>query len=128
MRLSLDKHFSPEIARQLRDRGHDVVAVGEHADLRGRADRVRLVAAPDQRRAIVTHDLADFRPLLTAALRSGTKTYGVICVPTRFALSREGIGAMVRALEALLESHPEDDAIIKRGGEAWLDDPRGSRA
>lgn len=122
MRLLLDEHLSPEIARQLRHRGHDVVAVGERSDLRGRSDRVHFASLPDERRAIVTRDLGDFRPLLAAALRSGTQTYGLVCVPLRFSSSRKELGRLVRALEALLESHPEDDSLIRRGGEIWLDD------
>jgi hypothetical protein len=39
-------------------------------------------------------------------------------------LSRAPIGRLVRALAALLDTHREPDAIIKRGGEIWLDDPR----
>ncbi|MFL5839912.1 MAG: DUF5615 family PIN-like protein [Thermoleophilaceae bacterium] len=71
LEAALDEHLSPEIARQLRDRGHDVVAVGERSDLRGRSDRVHFASLPDERRAIVTRDLGDFRSLLAAALRSG---------------------------------------------------------
>jgi predicted nuclease of predicted toxin-antitoxin system len=123
LRLLLDEHLSPEIARQLGDRGHDVVAVGERSDMRGRSDRVHFASLPDERRAIVTRDLGDFRPLLAAALRSGTQTYGLVCVPRRFASSRKELGRLVRALKALLESHPEDDAVVRRGGEVWLDDP-----
>lgn len=122
LRLLLDEHLSPEIARQLRAEGHDVVAVGERADLRGRPDRVHFASLPDQQRAIVTRDLGDFRPLLAEALRRGTPTYGIVCVPQRFALSRAGIGRLVRALAALLEASPEVDAIVKRGGEVWLED------
>lgn len=123
MRLLLDEHFSPEIARQLRQRGHDVIAVGERSDLRDRSDRVHFAIAPDQRRAIVTRDLADFRPLLADALRSGTRTYGLICVPRRYSLSRERMGALVKALDALLRSHPAEESVIVLGGEVWLDDP-----
>ena len=114
LRLLLDEHLSPEIARQLRVRGHEVLAVGERHDLRGRSNRVHLASQPDQRRVIVTRDLGDFRPLLAGALRSGTR---------RFSLSRRGIGRVVHALDALLQSHPGDDAIVSRGGEIWLEDP-----
>jgi hypothetical protein len=122
LRLLLDEHLSPEIARQLRAQGHDVIAVGERADLRGRSDRVHFASLPDQQRAIVTRDLGDFRPLLADALRRDTPTYGIVCIPHRFPLRRDAIGRLVRALAALLDAHPEPDAIIKRGGEIWLDD------
>ena len=123
MRLLLDEHFSPEIARQLRARGHDVIAVGERDDLRGRSDRVHFASLPAQQRVIVTRDLGDFRPLLAEALRSRTQTYGLVCVGRRFSLSRETTGRLVRALDALLAAHPDPDAVIKRGGEIWLDEP-----
>jgi hypothetical protein len=121
LRLLLDEHLSPEIARQLRNRGHDVIAVGERHDLRGRSDRVHFAAAPNERRVIVTRDVADFRPLIADALSSSTPTYGLVCVPRRYALSRQGIGALVGALDGLLKSLPGDDAVIRRGGEIWLD-------
>jgi uncharacterized protein DUF5615 len=123
LRLLLDEHFSPEIARQLRDRGHDVLAAGERPELRGRSDRLHFATMPDQRRAIVTRDLPDFRPLVAEALRSGTDTYGLLCVSHRFSLSRKEIGRLVRALEFFLEARPQDDAIVKRGGEIWLEVP-----
>jgi len=123
LKLLLDEHLSPEIARQLDERGHDVVAVGERADLRGRPDRVHFATLPGERRAIVTRDLADFRPLLAEALRRGSKTYGLVCVPRRFLLNRDGVGRLVAALDALLEAHTEVDAAIVLGGEIWLQDP-----
>jgi hypothetical protein len=123
LRLLLDEHLSPEIARQLRAQGYDVIAVGERPELRGRPDRVHFASLPDQRRAIVTRDLGDFRPLLAEAMRHGTPTYGIVCIPHRFALARSQIGRLVRALSALLDAHTEPDAIIKRGGEIWLEDP-----
>jgi len=123
LRLLLDEHLSPEIARQLRAQGHDVVAVGERPELRGRPDRVHFASLPDQQRVIVTRDLGDFRPLLAEALRRGTPTYGIICVPASFALNRAQIGRIVQALGTLLEANPEPDAIVKRGGEVLLEDP-----
>jgi hypothetical protein len=122
----LDEHLPPEIARQLRERGHDVVAVGERVDLRGRSDRVHFASLPDEQRAIVTRDLGDFRPLLAEALRRGSSSYGLVCVPARFPLSRQGIGRIVVALDVLLRAHSEVDAAISLGGEIWLQDPPGS--
>jgi hypothetical protein len=82
----------------------------------------QFASLPDEQRAIVTRDLADFRPLLAEAVRSGSQTCGLVCVPRRFSLSREGIGRLVRALDALLQAHPEADAAIALGGEIWLED------
>ena len=126
MKLLLDEHLSPEIARQLRERGRNVVAVGERTDLRGRPDRVHFASLPDEQRTIVTRDLGDFRPLLAEALRRGSSTYGLVCVPARFPLNRDGIGRLVAALDALLVAHPAVDAAVSLGGEIWLQDPPGS--
>jgi predicted nuclease of predicted toxin-antitoxin system len=123
LKLLLDEHLSPEIARQLRQRGHDAVSVGERNDLRGRPDRVHFASLPGERRVIVTRDLADFRPLLAEALRRGTPTFGLVCVPARFPLNRDGIGRLVAALDALLQANPEVDAAVSLGGEIWLQDP-----
>jgi Domain of unknown function (DUF5615) len=126
VRLLLDEHFTPEIARQLRARGHDVIAVKEHPELIGRADRVHFASMPEQRRAIATQDLGDFRPLLAEAMRATTKTYGLVCVPARVQLSREAIGQLVESLSKLLQQHPGDEDVIDRGGEIWLQiDERG---
>jgi len=123
LKLLLDEHLSPEIARQLRERGHDAIAVGEHSDLRGRPDRVHFASPPEQQRVIVTRDLADFRPLLADVLRRGRPTYGLVCIPARFQLNRDGIGRLVTALDALLQANPKVDAAISLGGEIWLQHP-----
>jgi Domain of unknown function (DUF5615) len=122
VRLLLDEHLSPEIARQLRVRGHDVIAVKEHPELIGRADRVHLASMPEQRRAIATQNLGDFRPLLSEAMRAGSRIYGLVCVPARVSLSREAIGQVVALLEEVLQGHPGEEDLIDRGGEVWLSD------
>ncbi len=126
LRLLLDEHLSPEIARQLRQRGHNVVAVNERPELRGRADRVHFASQPDEQRAIVTRDLGDFRPRLVDALRRGQSTYGLICVPGRFPLNRDGLGRIVAALDTLLNAHPANDDAVAAGGEIWVQEPAGS--
>jgi hypothetical protein len=124
VRLLLDEHFSPEIARQLRTSGHDVIAVKEHPELVGRSDRVHFASMPEQCRAVVTQDLGDFRPLLGETMRAGGKTYGLVCVPARVSLSRGAIGQVVASLELVLGEHPGDEDLIDRGGEVWLADLR----
>lgn len=122
MRLLLDEHYSPEIAEQLRRRGHDVVAVGEEPALRGLADEIHFATSPEQRRAIVTENVGDFRPLLAAAVRAGTANYGLVCVSARrFPRAKAAIGRMILALDALLRDHPADDGLRDR--EVWLHDP-----
>jgi len=121
VRLLLDEHYSPEIARRLRDLGHDVVAVTERPGLRGRADRVHLAGMSTERRAIVTEDVGDFRPLLAEAMRRGDPTWGLVLVsPRRFPRAGSEVGRLVAALDALLRERPEDDAALAAGGEIWL--------
>lgn len=120
LRLLLDEHFSPEIARHLRELGHDVIAVKERPDLIARSDRAHFASMRDQRRAIVTQDLGDFRPLLEQATNAGETTYGLICVPSKVRLRREATGQLVTALDQLLKENSDDDAAVTRGGEIWL--------
>jgi Domain of unknown function (DUF5615) len=120
LKLLLDEHLSPEIARLLRQRGHDAVAVSERPGLRGRPDRVHFAALAGEQRVIVTRDLGDFRPLLADAVRRGDLTYGLVCVPRRFPGNRDGIGRIVDALDALLKTHPAIDGAVALGGEIWL--------
>jgi hypothetical protein len=101
-----------------------VIAVKEHPEPIGRPDRVHFASMPEQRRAIVSQDLGDFRPLLTQAMRSGTKTYGLVCVPTRLSLRRQATGHVVATLEHLLQQYPGDGDLADRGGETWLSAPQ----
>ena len=62
MRLLVDANLSPEVARRLREAGHDTVHVAE-VGLLSAPDSVILQAAADQDRILVTAD-ADFGALL----------------------------------------------------------------
>lgn len=128
MRLLLDEHLSPELAQQLRGRGHDVIAVAEREGLRGRADRVHFAAMAVERRAIVTADVSDCRRILGEAVRSGSPTYGLVCLSwRRFSPGPRGFGPLLNALDRLLHDHPEDDAAMTAGGEIWLQPPEAGR-
>ncbi len=63
MRLLLDEMFPPAVARALREQGHDVVAVLEVTDLVGASDVELFSWAQQERRAIVTENVADFLAL-----------------------------------------------------------------
>lgn len=122
MRVLLDEHFSPEIARQLRDRGHDAVAMRE-LEARGLADRDVLALATLQRRAIVTENVADFVELHRVAIITGAAHFGVVFTsPRQFPRTRRAIGRMVRSLEALIAAHPGADAL--RDQTWWLEPVR----
>jgi hypothetical protein len=62
VRALLDEQLSPEIAAELRTRGHDVIAVGERPDLIGLSDRDIIVIAHSESRAVITNNVKDFRP------------------------------------------------------------------
>jgi hypothetical protein len=124
VRLLLDEHYAPEIAEQLRLRGHDVIAVKERPQLIGRSDRVQFAGSRDERRAIVTEDVGDYRPLLASAMRRGERTFGLLCVnPRRFPRRRGELSRLVAALDAFLRANPGGDDLVQAGGEAWLLDP-----
>ena len=61
--LLIDEQLSPQIAARLRDKGYDVEAVVDCADLVGSTDREVLALAARQGRAVVTNNVKDFCPL-----------------------------------------------------------------
>jgi predicted nuclease of predicted toxin-antitoxin system len=119
VKLLLDEHLSPQIAESLRSRGHDVVAVVERPELRGRPDIDVLVAAAAERRVVVSEDIRDFARLGLSWLPSRKPHFGTILVSRRsFPRHPAAYGRLVRALEALLAAHPGDDDLV--GDVIWL--------
>ena len=121
MRLLLDEHYAPVIAVQLRERGHDVVAVGERPDIIGLSDHELFRVARSERRAIVTENWADFHRELRQSEASELTHHGVLFTSrTRMPRRKETIGLYVRVLDEFLGRHPSDDAL---GDEyRWLPD------
>jgi hypothetical protein len=119
LRLLLDEHYSPSLARALRDRGHDVEAIAERADLVGAADEVVLAAAAREGRGLMTNNARHFVPIAGRRLEAGGSHYGLILTSDRtLPRGREAIGGLTRALEALLTSVPADDALTDQT--RWL--------
>jgi hypothetical protein len=109
----LDEMCSPAIAERLRQRSHDVVAALERDDLRGLADDELLATAAAERRATVSFDVGDFAQVALRSRAVERDHWGVILVsPRRFSASSDGIGALVRALDAALRSHPRKGDVV----------------
>ena len=109
--------WPPAIAAALRERGHDVAAVAERPDLRGRSDEVIFAEALADARAIVTENVVDYRPLASAALRAGRTSPPLIFTSNRAypRASRRTTGRLVVALDTLLTTRESLQS------EHWLD-------
>jgi hypothetical protein len=119
VRLLLDEMYSPEIARQLRSRDHDVVAVAERAELLSGSDREIFIRMSAERRAIVTNNVPDYMALFAEAIAAGADHYGLLLTDDRsMPRRRDAIGTFVRVLHECLQAHPPEDAL--RNQLRWL--------
>lgn len=111
MRLLLDAMISKVVAEQLRRRGYDVQAVQERSLAERRlTDPEQLARATAEGRALVTYNFHDFVPLSRQWAVEG-KAYGGLVLIYAYSIPQHQIGAQVRALAALLQNHPTDDAL-----------------
>ena len=105
MKLVLNEMWAAEIARQLRRRGHDVVAATElPARYRGIPDQGFFTRAREDGRVIVTDNVPDFAILVADAASRGEDQPGVVFA-VRPAFDRaqpDLVGRMTRALDRLL--------------------------
>jgi len=70
----------------------------------------------------VTFDIADHVAIYSSSVRLATPHPGLVLVAaSKLQPSGSGIGALVRALAALLDANPTDDALTNRA--VWLDLP-----
>src|SRR3989304_8839413 len=109
MRLLLDAHFDPAVARTLRERGHDVMAaVDLGPEVYQASDAELLEFAAAKSRALVTRNVRDFVLLQAEWLAQERSHAGIILVHTRTIPQGER-GAGSRALERLLRQPPAVD-------------------
>ena len=119
MKLLLDEMLSAVIAEQLRARGHDVEAINRHPAHEGLSDREVLDVARMEHRAVVTHNLVDFRVLHHEAITpGGPDHYGMVFVAGNYRRTKADVGRIVAALEAKLEQYPGDNDLVS--AETWL--------
>jgi predicted nuclease of predicted toxin-antitoxin system len=127
VKLLLDEHYAPEIARQLRKQGHDVVAVAERADLVGLGDEQLLRRMVQERRAIMTNNVKDFVLLAGRMAVVNDQHYGLLFTSDRsMPRHSDAIGRFVDLLDRFLQRHEDEDS--HRNRMHWLSpsDPRES--
>jgi hypothetical protein len=121
VKLFLDAHLHLPIARLLRDRGHDVVAVLERPDLIGTVDDHVWKTAIAERRTVVTENARDFVPATRATDAAGLAHPGLVLVsPKTVMRSRDATGFLVEALHRLATTNP-GDAFSDRV--TWIEPP-----
>lgn len=113
LKLLLDEMFPAAIATALRTDGYDVIAVQEDNDLRESSDPALFATAQRLERTIVTENVKDFLPL-DAESHAHTQPHWGLVFTTNQSFPRHHdrlIGAMIRALGALLDEQPSHRAV-----------------
>lgn len=119
LKLLLDEMLSPVIAERLRARGHDVEAIAGHAPRRALSDDEVLDLARSERRALVTNNLVDFRPLHHDAITPGGQGhFGMVFMAGDYRRTKADVGRIVSALCARLDEYPGESDLAN--GETWL--------
>jgi len=114
--------YPSKLARELKRRGHDVVAVEGRPELRAMEDEALLMAGTAEGRVLVTENVADYPEIAATLATEEQANCGVIVVPSRtFPRTERGLGLLIRALEAYLVEH--SDAQSVPGGIHWLSAP-----
>jgi predicted nuclease of predicted toxin-antitoxin system len=105
VKLLLDENISHVVAQQLRERGHDVVAVTERADLRGRPDAELFDWCQREGRVVATYDRDDFLELDRLRKAAGEDHAGIIILNVGAFPQRTGtIGRLVTSLSEFVET------------------------
>jgi predicted nuclease of predicted toxin-antitoxin system len=111
--------LSPAIARELQARGYDVEAVAGHPDREALPDPEVLALARTERRAVVTNNVRDFRPLhVEAVMPGGPGHYGMIFMAGNYRRTKSDIGRIIAAIEGKIKQYPGDEALVN--AEEWL--------
>ncbi|HUN78386.1 MAG TPA: DUF5615 family PIN-like protein [Solirubrobacteraceae bacterium] len=105
MKLLLDEMLPARIAEQLRERGHEAMAVEADPSLRGLTDPDLFAHAQRERLAVVTYNREDFLALDREYRSRGREHHGVVILhPRRFPRGPSSVGPLVRALASLVDA------------------------
>jgi len=104
MRLLLDAHVPPAVARTLANDGIDIKTLQEwlDGDHRDASDAQILMAAHADRRTLVTFDCRTIPDLLKVWAETGQQHSGIILIDDR-TIRQADVGGLVRALRRLID-------------------------
>lgn len=106
MKLLIDEHYPPSIAEQMRERGHDAMAVQEEPDLRGMSDPELFAEAQRRNCALLTENVVDYMMLDAEYRGRHLAHWGLVLTSNRtFPRGKATtVGALVKALDKLLRA------------------------
>lgn len=114
MKLLLDEHYADVLAEQLRDRGHDVVAVAA-AGLAGTADELLLSWADAEERVLLTNNVRHFVPIHSRWVSTGRSHHGIwLTDDRRMPRAKGSLGTYLAVIDERMRAHPEVDAFADR--------------
>ena len=126
MKLALDHHYATAIAKELRQRGHDVVSAVERG-WEMEEDEALLMACESEQRTLLANNVADFTVIARRWAVEGQCHAGLIFTSdSSLPRGRSTVGKYVDLLDDLLKSNPKDGAFVDRVH--WLNRPRSKRA
>jgi hypothetical protein len=101
------------MGRSLRDHGHDIRSLDTEKNLEGLRDEHVLELAISEDRVLITANVADFLPLLTALIESGQSHPDCILIPNSF--RNEDFGPLISAIDRELQEVPPDEWTVSAG-------------
>jgi predicted nuclease of predicted toxin-antitoxin system len=116
VRLLLDEMISPRVARDLRDKVFDAVAVkADRPEWEALPDREILRHATAEGRTVVSNDVLDFQLLHNQMMAEGESHFGILFTDdATMPRSKASTPLWVQTLAGFLETNPDEDALGNR--------------
>jgi predicted nuclease of predicted toxin-antitoxin system len=116
VKLLLDEMISPRVARELRDKGFDVVAVkADRPEWEALPDREILRHAAAEGRTVVSNDVLDFQMIHNQMMAEGEAHFGILFTDdATMPRNKASVPLWVETLGDFLKANPGEDALRNR--------------